>query len=693
MKLHATMEQEHSSIPPESLLASVYQPFIFRKYQREDLARAAIMNGAIIGWDPGLGKTMAIFALPFLKKSRYTLIVAPAGLHEQIIDEGKTKFKVQVQVIKSQKQALELIRNGILPNNQTADPLLEKSEANNLSVEALAKSDQPPKFFITAYNWLGQNAADEWQSCPDSTLAARLTEINRHISSLPLITDHSSLETSAAWQLGIGHEKDGIRCVFTPSLASILANTFDCVIADEAVRVKSGDAKQAQGILRMAPKSRYLLTGTPIKNKLPDLFFLASWVAGHTEEPTARWPYGNTLSARDEFSKDFGVMEENETRNEIDRARGIYKRNIRTTAKICNVHRLWKILAAVTIRRSKDNIEGTDLVRKTIVPVNVMPGTAQLATYRFQLENPEKKDTALATIGCQLQRLRQAALCPTSPSLARIDLPLSRSQTDYTPKLAAILSLSIDLLSKGEQVVIFSPFQSFSETLLRMFADAAVPALSLDGKTSPTKRGSLVKKFKDGTYPILLAGIDSMGEGHSLDNASHLILPSLSWAFDCNAQAVERVHRLTSKKDVTIYAMVTTGTIDERLTSLWQEKGDSSSLALDGRLNERDTEELDLGKLLNDAIQDFNPAAQSIPESEIETQWKLSQRQALTNAYKTYQIIKPPIKTEKLSTRSTRSTRNEKSVILPSRVTILSQPKRTTTPPLAKNFAFPSDFF
>ena len=123
--------------------------------------------------------------------------------------------------------------------------------------------------------------------------------------------------------------------------------------------------------------------------------------------------------------------------------------------------------------------------------------------------------------------------------------------------------------------MIFSPFTDFSSDLAARFGQAGVPYLKLDGAITPTKRGSMVKRFKNKEVPILIAGIDSMGEGYSLDNASHLVLPSLSWAFDSNTQAVERVHRLTSKKPVTIYCMVTKGTIDERLASLWQERGDS----------------------------------------------------------------------------------------------------------------------
>ena len=151
----------------------------------------------------------------------------------------------------------------------------------------------------------------------------------------------------------------------------------------------------------------------------------------------------------------------------------------------------------------------------------------------------------------------------------------------------------------------------------------------------------MVKRFKSGEYPILIAGINSMGEGHSLDCCSHLVLPSLDWAFDANSQAVDRVHRLTSKKDVTIYVMVTKGTIDERLVNLWQEKGDSADLALYGRLSTHDREEIDLGQLLRDAVKDFDPKAETLDEDEVSAQWKSTIRPALTASMAAYRKLRP----------------------------------------------------
>jgi superfamily II DNA or RNA helicase len=745
MIMHATPEEQATD--PEKFAGFLKDLFNFRFYQKDDLARAAMQDGAIIAWDPGLGKTMALFTWPMLKRARRVIIVAPAALHEQIIDEGRIKFGVTVRPLPDQETALQYMRAGILPfpgsSPSTIDP----------------QPSTLPDYFITAYNWLGYNGGDEWTEEKtnelirnrrlriaagylnlsgdtsvilsatyrpqemqdawtvlgiarnsdtatikagwknaaklyhpdlhpgDATATARFQLLNAAFRKLMGLDDREfdnqlkalqgekDLRTAiiavTVFEAGIGTVKNypssssaqsavnsssspstlnpqpstssSIRCVFKPTLATLIQTTFDCVVCDEAVRVKSGTAYQAEGVLRLEARYRLALTGTPIKNKLPDIFFLASFVTGHQERGTARWPYGNTIADRAQFASDFGVMEVNLTKEEESRVKGESRKFTKTTAKICNVHRLWRILGPVVIRRRKDDVPGCDIVGKTIVPVRVMPGTAQNRVYQYQLANPPPHDgNFLAELGAQLQCLRQTALFPASPSLRRPGILESSSPERFTPKSAGILQLATDLMEVGEQLVIFSPFTDFSDDLSQRFTEAGVPHLKLDGSTSPTKRGQQIKRFKSGAVPILIAGINSMGEGHNLDNASHLVLPSVDWAFDSNSQAVERVHRLTSRKDVTIYVMVTKGTIDEKLTALWQEKGDSSDLALDGRLIEHEREEIDLGKLLNTAFEDFDPTAQTIDESEVRHRWATTLAPALTAAWLTYQSLRVP---------------------------------------------------
>jgi superfamily II DNA or RNA helicase len=756
-------------MPTSSLLSSVSKPsvsarFSFRSYQREDLARSAIHDGAIIAWDPGLGKTMAMFAWPYLKRASRVLIVAPAALHEQIISEGRRHFRTEVTSIPDQATAYALLRSGKLTSlaSQIADRGSQIEDANaqrNSSLHPQStihnplseKTEAMPTFFLTDYRWLGYNGGDEWAAgeadgipvtdiqrrrriaviaryfgiaqetvtlydaslvraksgtacailgvapdAPRSTVKAayralaRLTHPDLHPED-PKATERMQILNNALESMlkgdasaivkglddevaearptidslmsGIGHTREivdrrsqmedtekreaplhpqstihnpqshTIKCLFEPTLSTIIADCFDCVVADEAVRLKSGeDSFIATGVLNMRSKYRLALTGTPIKNRLPDVFHLASWVCGNHAEATARWPYGNTSAHRSAFAANHLVIEENITKSDASRKAGNFRRYIKQTNKLTNIHRLWKLLGPVIARRRKDQI-GNDIVGKIIQPIRVLPGTAQQRTYQWHLANPPECKTPVAAIGAQLQCLRQAALCPWSASLHRPGQAYSKSAIKWSPKVLAILHLAADLMARGEQLVIFSPFQEFSSTIKAALDDASVPSLLLDGRVKNTRRGELAAEFKARKYPVLIAGIEAMGEGHSFECAAHLVMPSLSWAYDANRQAIDRVHRLTSRKDVTIYLMITQNSIDERLAAIFQEKGDASDLALDGRLFEEDKKEVSLADLIRSATLDFDPHATTIPEESSATEWDTTLRCRLKSAF------------------------------------------------------------
>ncbi len=590
--------------------------FKFSQHQLEDLPRAAMRDGLILAWCPGAGKTIAAFVWPMLKKSKQCLIVATADLHPQIIDEGMKFFGTTVTQIKSQRHYHQLVKEGKLSANPTSQPPLEKSS---------------PEFFITDYGWLGYNGADERAYKKKEATA---TIIRRRSKTLENIIGHTPTSSDIdLFSEGIGSIRNGIRCVHTPSLSSLIQSHFDTVVCDEAVRLKSNSTHMAHGVFNLDCIYRLAMTGTPIKNNLGDIFHLACWVTGNHTEPTALWPYGNTTKARQEFIADHLISRENLSRYNESLRTGKPRRSRTKTNQICNVQRLWKVLAPIMIRRRKDQLGGK-LVKKTLIPIRVPSGTEQQKCYQHHLKNPplvipkNRSRTAKITAlkeskGAQLQCLRQISLTPTSPKLTDKNNPhnAQRSTNPFTPKLAATLKLIADLTSQGEQVVVFSTFCDFSTILQQKLAQASLPSIILDGRLTPTERGHLAKEFKQGKHAVMIAGIDSMSEGHSLECASNLIMPSLSWAYDTNSQAVERVHRLTSLKNVSIYYIITNNTLDERMETVYLEKSNSQDLALDGCLTIKDERPPNLAELMEDAIGDFDPNSETLAESTAESQW------------------------------------------------------------------------
>lgn len=317
---------------------------------------------------------------------------------------------------------------------------------------------------------------------------------------------------------------------------------------------------------------------------------------------------------------------------------------VRNTTKrsnrICSIHRPWKTIAPLIIRRRKADC-GIEIAPKSVKPIIVKPGSSQLAVYKYHIENPplrgKKNGSPVAQrrnqVDMQITNLRLAALCPNTDALAEAFTAGEgprRSWTEWTPKLFACLEIIRERLSNGQQVIIGSPFREFSRILQEKLQEAEVPSALLDVDTDPEERSLLAHDFKEGKYAVLIAGFKAMGEGHSFENCAHLILPGLSYAFDENEQFIHRIWRLSSPGPVTIYPIVMRGSIDEKLHEIFVEKADSSELAIDGRLFAEPEQDVDLEQMLAETIQSFTGITDTVDEQDLILQWETSSRQLRT---------------------------------------------------------------
>lgn len=583
-----------------------------KPFQIEDLARAALQDGAIIAWEPGMGKSLAAIAWPLTKKARRTLIVAPGSLHHQLAISAAKFFNVFLRPIKDVQEFYE--RHLDIPPTGTG----------------------PPEFYMTSYQALGLNGGDEWHTQFGHKGQPRTNKLLEKRRKAWCKKHRIRYES-----YGIGETRNDITCVWTPTMARLAAacESFDCVVVDEGTRLQGTESRIGASVRLLNPRYRLVLTGTPIKNRLESVFWLAAWAAGSY----GRWPYAATEKAREHFADTFLKKERFITRELLARERGEKIANTtKRSNRICSIHRLWKTLAPVIIRRRKADC-GIDIAQKTVKPIIVKPGTSQLAVYKYHIENPplrgKKKGSPLAhrrnQVGMQITNLRLAALCPSTAALSEAftagDGP-RRSWTEWTPKLFACLEIIRERLSNGQQVIIGSPFREFSRILQDKLAEAEVHSVLLDGDTSPEERGLLANDFKKGKYPVLIAGLKAMGEGHSFENCAHLILPGLSYAYDENEQFIHRIWRLSSPGPVTIYPIVMRGSIDEKLQEIFMEKADASNLAIDGRLFSEPEQDLDLERMLAETIQAFTGLVDTVDEQALILQWETSSSRQLRTA-------------------------------------------------------------
>ncbi|CAB4158840.1 Helicase, C-terminal [uncultured Caudovirales phage] len=590
---------------------------IHKPFQREDLAAAACVDSLILSWEQGLGKTIASVSWPFLKRASRTLLVVPGGLHEQYQKDVRNLYKIHVPILRTEA---DLIAHRI-----------------NTPITA-APENRLGKYFLISYENLTKNNADEKASTSAHIVKSRALDLSLlHRDAAIAALENQPLDHTPYFA-GIGRTDRDITCVWAPTMARILSHYeshgwgFDCVVLDEGVRLQS-DSDVSLQTRMLNPRYRMILTGTPIKNRLGSIFNLAWWAAGGSPTPTAKFPYA--LTDRGKFIKSHLEIDRYLTREE-DRAIATQTRREeirieKESARVCNVHRLWRTLSPLLIRRRKVDC-GESIVMKTIQPITVPLGTAQSAVYHHHLNHrpARNKDGALVkhitSLGMQLTNLRLAACCPDAPSLGEVisagGNPHQRcSWSPWTPKLHATLTKIAELLACGESVVIGSPFTHFTQTLQQLLTEAHVKSIALDGNVSPSARGSAIEAFKAGHYSVAVCGLYSMSEGYSLDSCAHLIMPGKAFAYDTNNQFEARVWRITSKRPVTIYPVVTQTTIDERMEELYGEKSDTADLTLDGALFEDIVEEFDAEKMYYDALQLFKGTQSTIDETQLEATW------------------------------------------------------------------------
>jgi hypothetical protein len=602
-------------------------------FQKRAFAAAALVKGLILAAEQGLGKTFGAFCVPYVWRSRRVLIVAPGDLHEQYRQEAITHFGI---VLRSLVNADDVDRYHV---STAAAPL---------------RKGRMPAYYLTTYEALTKNGADEWEPKVDakgkalagSREKSRLIEARSLAKEFALARLLGRKPDFASYMAGVGKSYENITCVWKPSLARILKQLegigagFDCIVLDEATAIQSDESQVTRGVTLLNPEFRMLMTGTPVKNRVESIFTLAWWAAGGHSTPVSRWPYapdGKDAFARQHLEIDRFVTREEERSAATRQSRGSI-RITKTTARVCNLQRLWRVFAPITLRVRKDDC-GEALVAKIVRPMEVAMGSAQAAVYEEHLRNRPSGASgcrpgslhALASAGMQLTNLRIAALCPDMPSLAEVvsnaHPSRKRSWTPWTPKLAAVLSLISELLDQGEQVIVGSPLTRFTRTLHEHLLEAGVESYLLDGDTPPRQRGLFAAAFKRGDAAVLCAGMASMARGHSFENCAHLITAAYPWAMDELAQFIDRIWRLSSKRPITIYPIVTSGSIEERMRDVYGDKSDTARLSLDGRLFPETVEDMDPERLLADAYDTFARGADRQDENVLEAGWpSLSKR-------------------------------------------------------------------
>lgn len=594
--------------------------FTYYDGQKDFYSRVAVRDYALVGAATGTGKTLGAITLVALKAPQRALIVAPQGTTRG----SKGDDEDSVEDLQASQWITELRR--FAPGLQVFElfSLEDYGRILNLNGGVL-----PHGVYVTYYEAFFSNGSRETPSEKlDDAKLARFCGLPP-----PPVEfegeDGPVRRNPLEWCDGIGHEKNGIRCIAKPSLSTLIGDLFDFVALDEAHKCCHLSAGVTQKLVRLQPKYRYALTATPIPNLVTDIFPLMGWlcVPGwyRGKVCNAAFPYARGDGHR--FSTTFLSTERDLTQERMNKeADDKWRGKCESVSPVISAPaRLLKIIKPTMAFISKEACNPLK-PKATIHDVRVPMGRAQAKLYGHYMNraNVPTKKTGLAAAmeraGKQITILRDLCAGPaSSPWNSQV---FARVTSNFNPKTAAILSLVRDILAKGEQVVIVSARCKHSDYLERRLTEAGIPVARIDSSRPPERHTEQANLFKSRRAPVMMMGI-KCAQAHSFDLCPNLIVASLEYAFGSFEQAIGRIDRVTSKRPMHVWCVLHKNSIEEIMFDIVATKGDAATICLRGQRVPRDFKAADLGEILAQSFEQFRATTLSDQPEEmtVEAGW------------------------------------------------------------------------
>ncbi|WPF81631.1 SNF2-related protein [Sanguibacter sp. 4.1] len=320
------------------------------------------------------------------------------------------------------------------------------------------------------------------------------------------------------------------------------------LILDEAQFVKNHQSVAYQCARRLDAPFKLALTGTPLENNLMELWSIVSVVSpGLFPTPGKFQDY--------------------------------YAKPIEKEGYVSRLDQLRRRIAPFMLRRTKEDV-AKDLPEKQEQVVDVVLNSRHRALYDAYLQRERTKVLGLVDefgehrfeVFRSLTVLRQASL----------DVSLVDSEHEKVPssKLEVLYEMLDDILAEGHSVLIFSQFTQFLGRVRDHLDRKDVDYSYLDGRTR--RRTETIERFTSGETSVFLISLKAGGFGLNLTAADYCILLDPWWNPAAEAQAVDRAHRIGQTRNVNVYRMVSTDTIEEKVMALKASKSKLFASVLDG---------------------------------------------------------------------------------------------------------------
>ena len=322
---------------------------------------------------------------------------------------------------------------------------------------------------------------------------------------------------------------------------------FRAVILDEAQFIKNPTAQVTQSVKQLKADQRLALTGTPLENRLMDLWSITDFIQR------------GYLGTQEHFTQTYEPKAAGEEGLDAQR---IARR--RLSAK----------LRPLMLRRLKSQV-AKDLPERIEIRRDCELGEAQRKLYLAELRRSrDQVMQAVADKGLSKSKMHVlAALTRLRQVCCHPKLVGNDSLSGKTDTLFELLE---PLIQEGQKVLIFSQFVQMLRLLETECKTRQISTHMLTGETK--ERQTVVQNFQDdGNAAVFLLSLRAAGTGLNLTNASYVILYDPWWNPAVEAQAIDRSHRIGQTRTVHAYRLIAPGTVEEKIWELQQRKAQAIS--------------------------------------------------------------------------------------------------------------------
>lgn len=346
--------------------------------------------------------------------------------------------------------------------------------------------------------------------------------------------------------------------------AALAAETWDAVILDEGQNIKNPASATAAAARALRTAHRLVLTGTPVENRLLDLWSLFAFA-----QP-------GLLGGQSAFKRLYDDRENPAAAHARLAARVRHFLLRRTKAQVAR---------DLPARTEEDIVVELDGPQRKLYDAELKRARQMLLGVQSEREFDAQRFHILQS----LLRLRQICCDPrlvgaelaaetNSPGRTAREKSAARDGTGAAPrkaaasaKLEALLDTLEPLLEEGHRVLVFSQFVSMLGLIREELVARDQRHLLLTGQTE--NRQELVEQFQsaDGP-PVFLLSLKAAGAGLNLTAASYVVLYDPWWNPAVEAQAIDRTHRIGQKAHVIAYRLLARDTVEEKIRALQKEK-------------------------------------------------------------------------------------------------------------------------